>query len=486
MKSKFLNNLVILRVIYAIVLFCCILSHLPFLEADSDLSIATGSRGAWIDEGLNTSQVRNYVNHNYFNLLDSDNLLKTPLFSLFLYPFFKFFGISMLGSRVITVFFCATLLLSFFYKKTTLFIGLIFVVTTMMFLPIHQYSHLCLAEMFSSMLIVISLLFYSFGKIEKKRIQINLFFLLLFMAVLFKIQFIYVLVIPLLAIALNYLRNKSLENRKQLFVAGLSLMILVAGILFVWLIPFSREWIQIAEQQSGSFSFYKITIDLIWANLRVNFLSKQSVLFTLFFTFSFFLALRNLINKQYKAEYFTLIVVSFFWFFVELHKLGYTYLPMRYLISFYLSMGFFASVVVGFSLSHLKINIKVISIVSIIALFSVNCCVYQMAFNSRTYVVKEMNSYVKKETTEKDIVIGPWAPAFTWESKCSSFPIWADFLAERDILEYYHPDFILSEVGEEDSGYAYKSNDICLDKTGDSIKSAKIALWNVILFKVRK
>ena len=450
------------------------------------MSIATGSRGAWTDEGLNTSQVRNYVNHNYFNLLDSDNLLKTPLFSLFLYPFFKLFGISMLGSRVITLLFCATLLFSFFYKKSTLFIGLVFVSTTMMFLPIHQYSHLCLAEMFSSMLIVISLLFYSFSNIEKKRFQIILFFLLLFMAVLFKIQFIYVLMIPLLAIALDYFRNKSLENRKHLFLAGFSLMILVAGILFVWLIPFSREWIQIAKQQSGSFSFDEITIDLIWANLRVNFLSKRFVLFTLFFIFSFFLAIKNLINKQYKVEYFTLLVGSFFWFFVELHKLGYTYLPMRYLISFYLSMGFFSSVVTGYSLSQLKINYKVISIVSIFTLLSFNCYLYQQAFTSRKYMVKEMNSYFKKVTTKKDVVIGPWAATFTWESKCLSYPIWTDFLAKREILKYYNPDFIVGEVGEEDSGYAYKSNDICLDKIGDSLRSAKIALWNVILYKVRK
>ncbi|MEY3200414.1 MAG: hypothetical protein RJA13_2372, partial [Bacteroidota bacterium] len=67
-----------------------------------------------------------------------------------------------------------------------------------------------------------------------------------------------------------------------------------------------------------------------------------------------------------------------------------------------------------------------------------------------------------------------------------SYPIWTDFLAKREILKYYNPDFIVGEVGEEDSGYAYKSNDICLDKIGDSLRSAKIALWNVILYKVRK
>ena len=146
MKGFFNEKIGLYGLLYSIIIIGLILSHLPFLEADADLNISSGSRGAWTDEGLNTCQLRNYVNHGHFNLLDSDNFLKTPLFSIFLFPFFKLLGISMYVARLITVLFCASLLLVFFWRKITLFIGLIFVVTTMMLFPIHQYSHLCLAE----------------------------------------------------------------------------------------------------------------------------------------------------------------------------------------------------------------------------------------------------------------------------------------------------------------------------------------------------
>ena len=110
MKGFFNEKIGLYGLLYSILLIALILSHLPFLEADADLNISSGSRGAWTDEGLNTCQIRNFINHGHFNLLDSDNFLKTPLFSIFLFPFFKLFGISMYVARLITVLFCAYLL----------------------------------------------------------------------------------------------------------------------------------------------------------------------------------------------------------------------------------------------------------------------------------------------------------------------------------------------------------------------------------------
>ena len=83
-------------------------------------------RGSWTDEGLNTCQIRNFVNHGHFNLLDCDNFLKTPLFSFFLFPFFKFIGISLLKARLITTLFCTIiLLLGFLHDKLWIYIFLL-------------------------------------------------------------------------------------------------------------------------------------------------------------------------------------------------------------------------------------------------------------------------------------------------------------------------------------------------------------------------
>ncbi len=486
MMSYFKNKKGLLGSLYAIILIGYIISQLPFLNADADLIMATGSRGSWTDEGLNTCQIRNFVNHGHFNLLDSDNFLKTPFFSLFLFPFFKLFGISMLRARLITVLFCATLLLMFFIRKITLFIGVVFVVTTMMLFPIHQYSHLCLAEMYSSILIVVSALVYSFYFRENRYLPLVLLFALLSLSVLFKIQFIYVLAIPLLIKMADYILDRSIANRNQLIAACIILICVVFGIVFILYMPFKEAWLQIAKQQSGTFSLETITVDLIWENLKLNFLSKRYLMFTVFFVFSFFIAIKHIVSKQHPKEYLTLLMVSVSWIIVELHKLGFTYLPIRYLISFYLSMGFLMSVVMGYYLSQAKFLHRSIAISCLLAMFLMNSYFYKQAFFSRSYTVQKMNSYFQKLTSEKDVVIGPWAPSFTWETKCFSYPIWANFLGDRDIIKYYRPDFIVSEYNQKDSGFAYKKNDINLDDLCDSLTQAKVAFWKVNVYLVKK
>ena len=42
------------------------LMHLPFLHADPDYNLSD-SRDAFTDEGLNTSQLRNFINHGQLN-----------------------------------------------------------------------------------------------------------------------------------------------------------------------------------------------------------------------------------------------------------------------------------------------------------------------------------------------------------------------------------------------------------------------------------
>ncbi|MBS1659148.1 MAG: hypothetical protein JST18_13760, partial [Bacteroidetes bacterium] len=61
-----------------------ILLHFPFLHADPDYFISIG-RDAFTDEGLNTSQLRNYINHGYLSFDECDNLIKSPLFNLLLF-----------------------------------------------------------------------------------------------------------------------------------------------------------------------------------------------------------------------------------------------------------------------------------------------------------------------------------------------------------------------------------------------------------------
>ena len=65
------------KLLFFIILGLIFLAHLPFIGADPDRNMAVG-RGPFTDEGLNTSQVRNWVNQGELNLSECDNLLKTP------------------------------------------------------------------------------------------------------------------------------------------------------------------------------------------------------------------------------------------------------------------------------------------------------------------------------------------------------------------------------------------------------------------------
>ena len=89
------------RLSYLFIIMMALLfaAHLPFLQADPDIHISF-SRGPFTDEGLNTIQVRNWVNHGQLDLAECDNLLKTPLLGLPLALTYKLFGATLAVSRL--------------------------------------------------------------------------------------------------------------------------------------------------------------------------------------------------------------------------------------------------------------------------------------------------------------------------------------------------------------------------------------------------
>jgi len=67
---------------WMLLLFIVVL-QIPFLQADPDLYLSH-SCDAHSDEGLNTIQLRNYINQGYLDAWECDNLMKNPLFNLVL------------------------------------------------------------------------------------------------------------------------------------------------------------------------------------------------------------------------------------------------------------------------------------------------------------------------------------------------------------------------------------------------------------------
>ena len=110
--------------------------------------------------------------------------------------------------------------------------------------------------------------------------------------------------------------------------------------------------------------------------------------------------------------------------------------------------------------------------------------IYQ-AFLRRTFSLREANNTIKKVTTPNDIVIGPWAPSVTWDSKCLSIPVWNNFLGGRNIIKDYQPNIIISETDEADSGHAYQLNNIDLSLIGTPFTAISIAHWKLVFYKVK-
>jgi hypothetical protein len=96
-----------------------------------------------------------------------------------------------------------------------------------------------------------------------------------------------------------------------------------------------------------------------------------------------------------------------------------------------------------------------------------------------------MNVFFKSIAKKSDIVIGPWAPAFTWETKCTTFPIWTVYTENKNILEEYRPSFIVSEHDQNDSGEAFKNDNLNLNTIGDSLIQTQIGQWKINIYAVK-
>jgi hypothetical protein len=195
-------------------------------------------------------------------------------------------------------------------------------------------------------------------------------------------------------------------------------------------------------------------------------------------------AIKELRKNETAKEFKTLIIIIICWFVLELHKFGMTYVPVRYFLSLYLSMGLLISTVLSQQLLEKKVKINSIFLYCFSALLLMNCFDYVKAFSSRRYSIHYMNVQFKKMTQQNDVVVGPWAPAFTWESKCYSIPVWHRFLGQKDIIKTYHPTYIVSEFDEKDSDSAFVKNKIYLKTDAQLIMKGSIAFWKVDVYKL--
>jgi hypothetical protein len=152
MKDKIVRQLP-----YVLLLLVFVL-HLPFLTADPDYYLSD-SRDAFTDEGLNTSQLRNYINHGQLDFNECDNLIKTPLFNGLLFLPLKILGTEHIVARVTIL--LSIILLLFISMRSTYIKSIIAIlsITTLLQYFVFQYSHFSLSEMISTVSIMVGIFF---------------------------------------------------------------------------------------------------------------------------------------------------------------------------------------------------------------------------------------------------------------------------------------------------------------------------------------
>ncbi len=482
------------KLIFLVVLGLIFISHLPFIEADPDRNMAVG-RGPFTDEGLNTIQIRNWINQGNLDLWECDNLLKTPMLGFPLAATYKLFGTSHEVSRlhVLVLVFLALIWIGS-DQKNNLVAG-IFLLVTMLQYQIFHSSHFSMGEMLSVAAILLSIHFLSRAidpinnqKFRTKQAILSASFLSLSWFI--KIQFIYLIFLAPLVLLIYWLSgnhfSRKIVPRTGLYLTG-TLLFFTLIYLFAWYLPNREAYDFMMAHQSGEFGFSSRTLEFIRFNLDYHFITGWVQVFFYFFGIMLItgiIILRKTFSVRYRILFFSAII----WFLLESHKLTMVYLPTRYQVSFFASMGLLISVVAAEILSEKLFRLKsfpvLLTISGIVILTVINIFNYVDTLKNRQYSIRETNTYVAQSAGKDDVIIGAWAPSLTWESKSRAVPVWNNFLNYTDPLQNLNPKAIIAETDEQDSEQAYKNQGIDLLGISDSARTVKIGHWNLGIYWV--
>ena len=488
---------------WLVVLFLFVMQW-PFLQADPLVALSH-SRDAFTDEGLNTSQVRNWANHGDWNFWECDNLIKNPLFNALLALPFKVFGTSWLTARLTVLFSVLCLLLYAGSINPMRSVMPVFVVIVFTQFHAFHYSHFSMAEMVAVAAVIAAIASWVWYATHPSEIKRNrwLWVSLLFATAAWwlKVQFAYlVFLIPVSTLLLwlfsahHRKRGKNLLFSSLLLMAAAGLTVLIY--ILVWYLPNREAWLYIMhDQASGRFPHWKY-LGVIG---KFNFLQyfNQPAVLPLFFSFILSVPVCFwLLVKQKKPAFQTLIIISAVWVLLEMHKIFIHHVPGRYLVSAFVSMGLFAVLVwseffrrMFLQYHHPDVKNKrtaqwwmYFSAVLLLTLFYNQGISYNRSLKERTYVIHEISSYIQRSLPDHSVALGAWSPSLTWGTKIRAVPVWNEFLNYKNILETFRPRIIFSETEEQDSNGAFSADGIILTELADSVKNYTVGKWPVNLY----
>ena len=471
---KFMKHLVYL------LLLAMLAGHLFFLTSDPDQLVDVHTRGAFTDEGLYSAQARNFVHSGSFGFTDNTTLVRGPLFGALQIPFFAVAGTSRMVARLITV---AAVMLALWLltaRPRWRWFALLLAAVAFAHFRVFQFTHYAMAEMVSVAAVVVSFLFLQFYFINKKKKNLALAALMIFVAYGLKIQFAYLAALLPTVVALFGLSKwLKKEISFKTFVSDTAILTgftLAFALLYfvIWYLP-NKDFYDavMAEQTGGIFEVWErinLTIDF---NFNYYIWDAPNIPLLIFFGVALLLWILSAFGGIFKIKNHLVILFGFIWTLAELHKLGMLYLPQRYLLGLYVAAGFFAAAVLYQFIEKGKIaKIIVLSAAVMVLLF--NGWYNLEAYNRRSWQLQAANNYLQNFDWNNRVVAGAWAPSITWGTAARTMPVWLGITDPGFLQEENLPAMIVMEADQADSELFYDINNFDLQAHTDSMKTFEV------------
>jgi len=236
--------------------------QLILIQADPSVDIST-SRGPFTDEGLNTCQARNYINHGRWGVEECDNLVKSPVFNLYLAGVFKLFGTSRITARLAILLGAIVVFMVFSKVLNKPWLSLLLLLTGGLNYFVFQFFHFSMVEILAVQFILLSIAYAYHFLHSGRRQDLILHFLFLFVTVCLKIQFLYLMVFPA-GVFFQFL-NHGGKGRpvKQIGLSLLGLYILATAVYilgwYIWVADVFDKVLfnQVTHRYSGDWSWLK-------------------------------------------------------------------------------------------------------------------------------------------------------------------------------------------------------------------------------------
>jgi hypothetical protein len=445
-------------------LFLLFLFHLFFLKADPNVKIAFNSVDAYTDEGLYTSQLRNFIHHGNLDVKEGDALLKAPLFNLVMAPSFFLFG-THLGVARVTVLLAGLFIIGLTFVKNLSLRPVVFIFSAIGLLQFHlfNYMQLSMADSICTLCLAAGVLFsaesffftadYNRGKSTFRLLIPS--FLFFSAAIYLKSSFatsvlLFNIAIPFAAVfrkERDMTYKDTLRNSLLLSAASLLLYYLM------WYLPHNDFFQYImGKETAGRFA----KEGEVWKTIKENYLNffHSAELKYLMYIFYFCLIMTPFVwrrGKSQQVRYLVFCIVV--WMLLEAPKLATYWVPARYLLPAVCAVALYVAVIIAelFAMGaryeyvvyhHLW---KWMGIVCLTFILIMNGYFELKNFNERTFYIHHLNRVVAASLTENETMIGAWAPAFSWETKARAMPVWEGYLNDGNALNRFRPHLVAAD-----------------------------------------